>query len=208
MEKISAKEWQHLDEFVQLCFDRFGSMTKNDYEVELMHLLLENENDEKSDHFLSMQLRMPISKVKRLRYEVDLHYPKNVDYYKQAFYHIVKNSSFKTDNNGNILFSVNNKALREYLGDKLEQAGSFFDSSFVSNIIRITPTDLLLLIAEFEEEKKLVNHVKDSIAKNNKELPKDLSEKGASLLKATFKDLASHIAPNVVKYLLEELEKQ
>ena len=208
MEKISVREWKHLDEFVQLCFEPFGSMTKNDYEVELMHLLLENGNEEKSDHYLSTRLRMPISKVKRLRYEVDLRYPKDDEnYYKDAFYRIVKDSSFKTDNSGNILFSVNNKALREFLSDKLEQSGSFFDSSFVSNIIRVTPADFLILIADFEKKDTLVKRVKESIAQNNKDLPKDLTEEGLELIESLFKDATSHIAPHLTKYFLNKIKK-
>ena len=183
-------------------------MTKNDYEVELMHLLLINGHEEKSDHFISKLLRMPVTKVKRLRYEVDLKYPPKVSDYKDAFYKIIKTQTFKIDSQGNLLFSVNNKGLREFLSEKIEEAGSFFDSSFSSNIIRLTPADFLLLIAEFQGKDDIIAHVKDSIAQNNKELPKDIWEQGSDLLKAVFKDLASHVAPNVVNYFIEQTKKQ
>ena len=78
----------------------------------------------------------------------------------------------------------------------------------MGNIVKLTPTDLLLLIAEFEDKEDLVKCVKDSIAQNSKLLPKTVLENSVDLLKATFKDLTTHVAPNVVKCLLDGIEKQ
>lgn len=205
MGKIVIKQ-QDMEEFFQRCFERFGAMNKNDYEVELMFLLLENGFEDKSDRELSIFLRIPVAKVKRLRYEADLQHPKTPEYYKAAFYKILTITAFKTDNNGNIMFAVNNKALREYLSECIEKAGSFFDSSFAGNIVKLTPTDLLLLIAEFENNRDLVNKVKESIAQHQRELPKSLSETSRKFIEATFKDVARLAAPNVAKWLWESLE--
>lgn len=192
--------------FIKRCFERFGSMNKNDYEVELMYLLLNNCNEDSSDHALSTQLKIPISKVKRLRYEADLQHPKDSNYYKSEFYKIINTTSFKTDNNGNLMFSVKNKALREYLNDCIEKAGSFFDSSFVGDIIKLTPTDFFLLIAGFENKEELVKRIKESISQNKRDLPKDLAEKGVELLKATLKDVTNNFAPNVTNFIIESIE--
>ena len=122
------------EEFVRNCFLRFGSMNKNDYEVELMHLVLLNGYADEADNLLSRKLRIPISKVKRLRYEVDLRYPRGDDAFRDAFYSVLKKSTFKRDGN-RILFSIPNKSLREHLNEMLEKHGSYYDSSFNSNIV-------------------------------------------------------------------------
>lgn len=207
MKNDSYNEWEKVDEFIKRCFERFGSMNKNDYEVELMYLLLNNCGEDCSDHALSTRLKIPISKVKRLRYEADLQHPMNPDYYKKEFYNIINTTSFKTDNNGNLMFSVRNKALREYLKDCIEKAGSFFDSSFVSDIIKLTPIDLILLIADFENKEDLVKRIKESISQNKKELPMDITESSIELLKATVKDVTSKYLPNVTNYIIDRIEK-
>mgnify|MGYP003296971562 CR=1 FL=1 len=51
----------------------FGSMTKNDYEVFIFNELLKTSDYEgKSDFEISIKLKIPQSKVKRLRYEAAL----------------------------------------------------------------------------------------------------------------------------------------
>ena len=206
METIYKSKWKRTEDFFNRCFERFGSMDKNDYEVELFHLMLQNEYSNASDHYLSTLLKMPLTKVRRLRYEVDLQYPPKAEQFKHDFYEIVNNKAFKSDNQGNLLVAVNNKALREYLSEQIEAAGSFFDSSFSNNIIRLTPTDFLLLIAGFEKKEEIVKKVKQSIEHHAKELPKDVWEEGALLLKSIFKDVTNPIAPNIADYLLKKIE--
>ena len=206
METIYKSKWKRTEDFFNRCFERFGSMNKNDYEVELFHLMLQNEYSNASDHYLSTLLKMPLTKVRRLRYEVDSQYPPKAEQFKHDFYEIVNNKAFKSDNQGNLLVAVNNKALREYLSEQIEAAGSFFDSSFSNNIIRLTPTDFLLLIAGFEKKEEIVKKVKQSIEHHAKELPKDVWEEGALLLKSIFKDVTNPIAPNIADYLLKKIE--
>jgi hypothetical protein len=53
----------------------FGSMNKNDFEVAIFNLLMqEDEMKGKSNYDLSWMLRIPESKVKRLAYESSLKY--------------------------------------------------------------------------------------------------------------------------------------
>ncbi len=199
---MDTKKWKEVDTFLQRCFERFGSMNKNDYEVELMYLYLNNEGKDKSDHFISTYLKMPISKVKRLRYEVDLQHPKDKDFYKNEFYTIVTTKTFKNDNQGNILIAVNNKALREYLSELIEEKGSFFDCNFTGNIIKLTPIDLVLLIADFEDKKNISERAAKCIAENSKGLPQDGWADASDFLKSVFKDAAMAVAPNVITFLI------
>lgn len=204
---MDTKKWKEVDTFLQRCFERFGSMNKNDYEVELMYLYLNNEGKDKSDHFISTYLKMPISKVKRLRYEVDLQHPKDKDLYKNEFYTIVTTKTFKIDNQGNILIAVNNKALREYLSELIEEKGSFFDCNFTGNIIKLTPADLVLLIADFEDKTEIAKRATKCIATNSKGLPQDGLAEITSFLQAVFKDAVGAFAPNVVNYLYNHFKK-
>ena len=134
MNNINIQGLKKKDEFLIRCFERFGSMNKNDYEVELMHLLLENDFAGKSDYFISTQLQIPVSKVKRLRYEADLKHPKGAEDYKQLFLQTLQTASFKED--GHLIqFAIHDKSLREYLSSQLEAAGSYYDTSFNEIII-------------------------------------------------------------------------
>ena len=52
----------------------FGTMNKNDFEVWIFHYLLEHELQGKKNYEISIALKIPESKVKRLRYEAELKY--------------------------------------------------------------------------------------------------------------------------------------
>lgn len=198
------------DVFIHECIDRFGHMNKKDYEVALFHLLLQNGYDELSDFSISRKLRIPESRVRSLRYETDLVYnsSKDSNLYKQEFYHILKNGTFKPTNDNKMQFAVKNKMLRLYILDKLESYGSFADSSFNSNIVIVTASDVLILLADFEQKDQLQKDIKEQLKKQGKLLPKDFSEKLLDGLKAIAKDVGKHIAPNVTKWLSDWLENK
>ena len=196
------------DDFIQTCFARFGSMNKNDYEVALFHLLQENGYSDKSDHFMSKLLQIPESKVKRLRYEVNLVYPKTDDEYKKEFYDLLNRQSYKITHNNKIQFAVNDKMLRLYLNDKLDEVGSFSDSSFNSNIVTISAMDLLVLLSDFEHEDDVIKHVKNEIKNNRMMLPRSFSEKTMDFLVATAKDIGSKVSRHITDYIIDSLQNK
>jgi len=191
------------EEFVRNCFLRFGSMNKNDYEVELMHLVLLNGYADEADNLLSRKLRIPISKVKRLRYEVDLRYPRGDDAFRDAFYSVLKKSTFKRDGNC-IQFSIPNKSLREHLNEMLEKHGSYYDSSFNSNIVKLTATDLLLLLSVFENKKELQNEIVQRIEKQDKDIPETWKKRGIDLLEGVLTHVAGNACASLVVGFLED----
>lgn len=197
-----VNQWEQKDKFLKKCFSPFGSMNKNDYEIELMHLLLVNSNSEISDHLLSRKLQIPITKVRRLRYEVDLRYPKEDQDYRKEFYNALRKTTYKQI--GELIqFSVPNKALREYLSEKLETEGSYFDSSFNSNIIRLTATDLLLIIADFEKDKnkkagELKKEIRNKIESQSKEFPKGIVKNVQLFVTTVVKDVAGESLSQIV----------
>lgn len=205
----TLKKWTTgKDEFFQVCFGRFGSMNKNDYEVALFHLMLENEYEDKSDYYLSKLLQIPESKVKRLRYEANLVYPKSDDEYKSKFYELLNRQSYKITNDNKIQFAVNDKMLRLYLNDKLDEVGSFSDSSFNSNIVTISASDLIILLSEFENRKDALKHIKEEIAKNGMLLPKNFSEHAKDAFVAVAKDLGGKVSPHVTNFIIDSFNNK
>lgn len=53
----------------------FGTMNKNDFEVWIFHYLMQHRLQGKSNYDISVALKIPEQKVKRLRYESELKYP-------------------------------------------------------------------------------------------------------------------------------------
>ncbi len=186
----------------------FGSMNKNDFEVFIFNHLLNTDFENKSDNAISRELRIPESKVKRLRYEAALKYqPYDEEDYKQRFYSILEKCAFKKTDSKKIQISIKDKSLRLFLEDTLYTLGTFPDSSFNSDIVTLTANDFLLLLANFEGKKKLVEKIKDSIEKNEKDLPQnfgDFAKKGAEAL---IKDIGGRFAPEMTNFAIEQFEQ-
>ena len=150
-------------------FERgFGSFTKNDFEVLIFQSLLENEEEIQSNYHYSQLLRVPVTKVKRLRYEADLKFGNtrnSQDEYKEKklrqFNNLIKSAKFKVTDKNKIQFSIEDLSLRRFLEEILKREGSFADSSFNSEIVTISIEDLLILLDQSEEGKALVKKIKD-----------------------------------------------
>ena len=179
MRNINTEDFNEksIKSFIATCFEQYGSMNKNDHEVALFHLLVNNKYSEESDFNLSRILQIPESKVKRLRYEANLKYQKSPEELKLAFYGLLKSKTYKKTADNKLQFSINDKMLRLYLKDKLDAVGSFADSSFNTSIMTISAADFIILIADFEDQKDLIKIVKNEIEENGKFLPETLQEK-------------------------------
>lgn len=184
-------------------------MNKNDFEVFIFNELLKTDDNcnNRSDFYISRYLRIPESKVKRLRYEANLVYSSDsvneVDSFKDDFYKILKDRVYKTVGEEKIQFSITDKMLRLYLDDKLESFGSYADSSFNSNIVTITASDLILLISDFENKKDVLEIVKKSLNESVVILPKNWDTILEDGIEALAKDLGKKIAPNVTKFITD-----
>lgn len=75
----------------------FGSMNKNEFEVWIFHYLLSNRFINENNYDISIQLRIPETKVKRLRYEAELKYgdPKDEESYRIALEKLLEKSIIK-----------------------------------------------------------------------------------------------------------------
>ena len=177
----------------------FGTMNKNDFEVFIFNELLKGKLAQKSDNAISRSLKIPESKVKRLRYEAELVYGQTD--YKEEFFSIMKTRVYKTVEPNKIQFSIKNKALRLYLDDILEDKGSFADSSFNSEIVTITIPDLFILLANFDGNEELIGKIQKSLKESSSTFPTDLKEKSGELLKGICKDIANKYIPETVKVI-------
>ena len=134
----------------------FGSMTKNDFEVWIFNYLLQNRPPNTSNFDFSVELRIPESKVKRLRYEASLKYgnPANTTQYNEAFQNLLTYVNLKKGSKDVIQFAVEDMQLRKYLDSILKKKGRFADTSFNSEVVSITIDDLAILLDATSTEKQ------------------------------------------------------
>lgn len=178
----------------------FGSMNKNDFEVWIFHWLITNHSEciDKSDFAISQYLRIPQSKVKRLRYEAGLKYQLDEEYYRSRLLDALKNGKCQgSEKQSSIVFSIREKIVREYLSNILSEDERFLDSSFNSDIVKLSADDFMYIIDNLvltEKEKDfIVNTAKKNISSSQKGLPISWSE------------LFKEISVNIGKAVLERV---
>ena len=180
--------------FIQAYLNRgFGSMTKNDFEVMIFAELIQTSLRGMSDYQISCDLRIPESKVKRLRYEASLKY--NIlseDDYRLMFKEIAQNAIIKDEK---IILSIEDISLRKFINFKLKKNGKFSDTSFNSEIVVIRSKDFAELLKELYYTQRELKQINDKIDKINESLSK----------KITFKDLISVFINASVAHLGERL---
>lgn len=149
--------FETMKEAIDAYLDRgFGSMNKNDFEVFIFNEIIKDaDNASKSDFEISKHLRIPESKVKRLRYEANLKYPIPEEDLKRLFKESLSYCKLIAGNTRSIEISIENKMVRNYVNELLKKDHRFGDSSFNSEIVRITPSDYEFLIKSVYKEKEV-----------------------------------------------------
>jgi len=134
----------------------FGSMNKNDFEVFVFHWLINNKTEckGKSDFVISQCLKIPESKVARLRYEAGLKYTNpNPDMYREELKMALKKAKCQEGTaEGKITMSISDKLLRQYLSNLLMEDGRFLDGSFNSNIVTMSAGNFVFVIGRKRQE--------------------------------------------------------
>lgn len=125
----------------------FGSMNKNDFEVWIFNYLLSEKLKGKSNYDVSVELRIPEQKVKRLKYEAGLKYgsPRDMEAYASAFAALLTKAQLKKDGSC-VQFVVEDLQLRKYLDSLLKKDGRFSNTSFNTEIVSIDADDLEFLM--------------------------------------------------------------
>lgn len=178
--------------------NRFGVLTKNDYEVLLYHLLNNFSNLKGKSLFeQSIELRIPEAKLKRLAYEAKL---KHGDYNRsiilEAFLRELQKSKYTADGK-NIRFAIQDKYLRAAIQAEVYKMGSFMDGSFNSDIVSINGEALVNLLKELFDDKRLLKDIEQECEKAiRKESEKVFSWKdlGLSLLSGAAETLPSFLS--------------
>ena len=137
-----------LQKHIELYIERgFGSMNKNDFEVFIFGQMLEMSRYKgKTNYELSLLLRVPESKIKRLRYESALRSSaKNVDYYKSEAYQLLSNAVLR-GRDKKVVFVVEDVMLRLYITSLLKKEGRMIDSSFNPELVVIHIDDFRILL--------------------------------------------------------------
>ena len=176
----------------------FGSMNKNDFEVYIFSWLIQNHSDYKdaSDNEISRKLKIPESKIKRLRYEAELRYGNNdADVLWQKLRNYLSIVNYRKEEDNVLRFSIPDKQVRLFLKDQLQAGNRFCDSSFSENIVVISIDDLLYLldngVVSKEEKAKIIQQVKSTY--KGKDLPQSVSE----AIKICASDAAEKLLSNV-----------
>ena len=176
---------QFLNEYLQR---GFGSMNKNDFEVFIFNEY--RKRGSKSNREMSVELKIPESKVKRLAYEADLKYGYTDAQYKKDFAQIVRNAQYLDKK---VKLVIEKIGLRKFIEAELKKQGKFLDSSFNSEIISMEYPDFskLLNVLYGDKVKEIECEVK------GQKLKVQISELA--------KRIGTDIAGNTIGTILEQL---
>lgn len=148
----------------------FGTMTKNDFEVWIFHQLLCGQLHGKTNREISVALRIPDSKVKRLRYEADLKWgtPNDDSSYHDALVTVIEKARLIKEKK-QIQFVIEDTALLKYLDARMKRANVSWDKSFNSENISIDFEQYETFCKEVltKEYKEAIDFLKDKFKYEN-----------------------------------------
>ena len=176
-----------LSKVIQQYLDRgFGSMNKNDFEVWIFNEWRKLQDKDLSDYQVSKVLKISETKVKRLKYEADLKYSFDEEQLLNKFFKLAEKANYKKDGE-KLLFVINDRLLRQYINNILEENGRFMASSFNSNIVSIYVDDFSFLLERFNriDKDEILKRAKE-MAENNHDFPVTIPD----ILKEMFINLA------------------
>lgn len=159
-----------MQNFIEQYIERgFGSMNKNDFEVLIFGEILEMPRYKgKNNYELSLLLRIPESKIKRLRYETALRCSsKEAKDYKLEAYQLLSNAVLR-GRDKKVVFVVEDVMLKLYITSILKKEGRTIDTSFNPEMVVIHIDDfhiLLEAVCDIKEVKKLFDKAEKAVKK-------------------------------------------
>lgn len=134
-----------------------GSAPKREIDILVTNLLMKyGDLSKKSNHNLSILLQVSESTIKRLRYEAKLKYPPDDEFIRREFLYILANAQFEAENieetdveKLKLIFIMEDNYLRYAIQGRLKEKGMFADTSFNSEIVKISCGSLVNVIEEF-----------------------------------------------------------
>ena len=166
--------------FIRFYLDpAFGSRSKSEIDLKVFELLEKYGYLDDDYYNVSRKLKITPARAKNLILNAKLRIETQSDtewMYKE-FIEEIKKLGYKTDpkNGSVIVFSLPDMLLKEYLKFKLRSDGKIWDSSFNSELVRVSIDDFLDIISDGELKKKIKrqevrNKIKNTILnylKNN-----------------------------------------
>ncbi len=161
-----------LQRCIELYIERgFGSMNKNDFEVFIFGQMLEMSRYKgKTNYELSLLLRIPESKIKRLRYESALRgSAKNVNDYKSEVYQLLSSAILRGQDK-KVVFVVEDVMLKLYITSLLKKEGRMIDTSFNPELVVIHIDDFHILLEAVCDKSEISKLYKGARKAANKEI--------------------------------------
>lgn len=145
----------------------FGSLNKSDFEILLFHSLSQGEIANKTAYEVSRLLRIPVEKVKKLRYNADLKYEDDEELARYQQLETILGKAVFYDNDDSISVSVPDKNVREFIQHILSQKGRSADYSNNEDIMILTYSDIENIYGNFpyanDELNKILSRAKKTI---------------------------------------------
>ena len=178
----------------------FGSMTKNDFEVWIFHQLLCGKLKGKTNREISIELRIPDTKVKRLRYEADLKWGSPADdaAYHDAVVAVIQKARLNKTRT-QVLLVIEDTALLKYLDAKMKSANVAWDKNLNSENILIDfdqyetfcremlkeeySETIAFLNEKFKDESTIAKFFKDFANKTHEEILDELAKGAVDIAK-------------------------
>jgi len=160
-----------LNIFLQEYLSRgFGSLSKREIDILVMNLLVKYADLDNVNNFdLSLKLKLTESKIRNLKYEANLKYRENTEeYIKKSFFILLKKA--RLTKNKTINIAIEDNFLRNAIKAKVKESGSYTDSSFNSEIVKIEIDDFVYLLDCFYTDAEkiiIIDEINQLLSKNN-----------------------------------------
>ncbi|HEQ3434960.1 TPA: hypothetical protein VGS73_003734 [Vibrio cholerae] len=148
--EITNKE-QFLDTFLERYLERgFGTLSKSEIDMLMMHLLLENSDLRyKPNHEISVALKITETKVKNLKHRASLQFVSDSDNHVKAEFLALLHKAQLTGENGKVVVVIEDAFVKQGVQAKLKALGHFADNSFNSELVKISYPSFIALLEDF-----------------------------------------------------------
>lgn len=158
----------------------FGARSKSEIDLKVFELLGKCGWIDDDYYNVSRKLKITPTRAKNLILNAKLRAESqpNTEKMYNAFLKKIKELGYRTDskNNSIIIFSLPDMLLREYLKFKLRSVGKIWDSSFNSELVRVSVDDFLDIVSDADLKRQIKrqdvrNKIKDAIVEHLKTNP-------------------------------------
>jgi len=194
------------DLFKEILLKGFGTMSKKDIDILLMHLLFKDKQfSSDEDHYtIAKILKTTPAKVRNLIYDMQLRYDNEELNIQEILLTMLLNKKYIVDGNF-IILEIRNPQYKDLFEYEVRNVGGFSDGSFNNNIIKLKKEAFEKLFNSFFDGFDLEKIKKELSKKELEELksinPKDSGEFIFSLLKIFGESTAKQLGKETAKIL-------